>query len=213
MSEPVRLNLVHFPVTALGPLDRALVVLQGCARGCPGCMARHTWRRGDGANVTVAELLAKLSEFAKSGATRLTVTGGEPFEQPEALRELLEGARALGYTDRLVYTGFTLEELSRDLPEPLAGCDALVDGPYLRDEPAQEPWRGSANQRLHLLSRDPELAALYDRFRSSRPARRELQIVERNGAVHLVGIPAPGDAERILDELDGLAQGLPHLRL
>jgi uridine kinase len=76
----------------------------------------------------------------------LTLTGGEPFEQGEALAPLAQAARRRGLTV-WAYSGYLFEEL---LGNPLLRhCDVLVDGPFERDKRDPDlPWRGSANQRL-----------------------------------------------------------------
>jgi anaerobic ribonucleoside-triphosphate reductase activating protein len=54
------------------------------------------------------------------------------------------------------YTGFTLEHLRRHgdagQHDLLGRLDVLVDGPYLAARHAELRWRGSDNQRVHLLS-------------------------------------------------------------
>lgn len=208
----LRIDFLAHPVTTLGPGARALVAFAGCARGCPGCIARHAQDGAAATRMSLREVAQFVATALAGGACGLTVTGGEPFEQPEALHALLVAARAAGCRDRLVYSGFTRAELERNHPGPLSEIDALVDGPFLRERPAAEPWRGSANQAFHLLTRDPEIAARYDAYLARRPARRALQLVEAPGGMRLVGIPDPADAERILDEFGPLAEDLPHLR-
>ena len=91
----------------------------------------------------------------------ITLSGGEPFCQPEALIPIAEAVKKMGKTV-FAYTGYTLEqllELGRERPailQLLRLCDTLVDGPYiesLRDLDLQ--FRGSSNQRildLHQIS-------------------------------------------------------------
>ena len=87
----------------------------------------------------------------------LTISGGEPFCQPEALLPLARGAREQG-KDVTIYSGYTLEqllEMAKDHPailDLLRACDILVDGPYveqLRD--LTLTFRGSSNQRILVL--------------------------------------------------------------
>lgn len=80
----------------------------------------------------------------------LTLSGGEPFLQPQPLACLAKGAKALG-RHVMAYTGFLFEEL---LERPDAGpCWSswtwLVDGPYVQAQRSLElRFRGSANQRI-----------------------------------------------------------------
>jgi anaerobic ribonucleoside-triphosphate reductase activating protein len=82
----------------------------------------------------------------------ITLTGGEPFRQPEAMTELARKAKAAGY-DVVAYTGYTLEALiemkSRDVDEMLKHIDMLIDGPFIFAEKRYDLlFRGSANQKI-----------------------------------------------------------------
>ena len=66
-------------------------------------------------------------------------------------RNLLEEAGQMGL-NRLVYTGFTYEELVEHENRLVAKClsliDMLIDGPYKKEQPPDKPWAGSGNQRI-----------------------------------------------------------------
>ena len=87
----------------------------------------------------------------------LTVSGGDPFEQPKALHRLLSLVRD-GFSDILVYTGYTLEEIRKGISgaegiNALTLIDVLIDGKYV--EELNQPdvlLRGSANQVIHYLN-------------------------------------------------------------
>jgi anaerobic ribonucleoside-triphosphate reductase activating protein len=84
----------------------------------------------------------------------LSVLGGEPTEQPEAVAALLRGTQALGLST-VLFTGRTLESLQRDpiCADLLAYTDLLIDGPYLESQQDLAlHWRGSRNQRLLRLT-------------------------------------------------------------
>ena len=93
------------------------------------------------------------------GIQGLTVTGGEPFQQAEAvgtlLAEVRDWASREGRTvDILVYSGYTYGALTRrnGAAALLALCDAVITGPYIDRLNPGGPWRGSANQKLIPLS-------------------------------------------------------------
>jgi anaerobic ribonucleoside-triphosphate reductase activating protein len=118
----------------------------------------------------------------RPGIEGLTISGGEPFQQPEALLDLLArlDGSALG---RLVFTGYTLEE-TRALPlgqSVLAHVDAIVAGRYVAAQRLARGLLGSANQTIHLLS---------DRYGLSDfagvPGREA--ILHRDGSITLSGI-------------------------
>jgi organic radical activating enzyme len=102
--------------------------------------------------------------LGKAGDQDLTITGGEPFLQPEALARLLAEIRLLDHSagrtgdsrrQIVVYTGYTWEDLL-DLAEAIPAIaaalslvDVLVDGPYIaRLDDLFVQWRGSRNQRV-----------------------------------------------------------------
>jgi anaerobic ribonucleoside-triphosphate reductase activating protein len=131
--------------------------MQGCSLGCAGCFNPTTHDTLGGRDVEVAALATELA--ATAGIEGLSLSGGEPLQQPEAAAELLAAARALGLST-LAFSGYTLEEI-RALPggpEVLAQLDVLVDGRYVAGQRLATGLRGSANQRIHLLTGRYELA-------------------------------------------------------
>jgi anaerobic ribonucleoside-triphosphate reductase activating protein len=194
----LRLARVHFPVTTLGPGRRLGIWLQGCGIGCPGCMSRDTWAAGGGNLVAVDDLLAWCAGRDRARVTGVTITGGEPSEQPGALAALVAGLARLGERhgwDLLCYTGVEEDEFARRCPEAYATVDALVTGPYLVARPTDLIWRGSANQRLvPLTPRGHDRYKSYLDFQGDRPA---MQVDVRDGRVRLVGVPRAGDLTRM----------------
>ena len=93
------------------------------------------------------------------GLDGLSISGGEPTLQAAPLTELIRNLRArpeLAELEVLSYSGFTIEELSErgaDVAAYLAQLDILVDGRFVQSEANELAWRGSDNQRVHLLSR------------------------------------------------------------
>jgi anaerobic ribonucleoside-triphosphate reductase activating protein len=132
-----------------GPGRRVVLFVQGCSIGCPGCENKPLWPFDGGVLLPVAEVADRLL------ATGLPVTlsGGEPFAQSEALAELCRLLKAAG-RHIIVYTGLAYEDLLEILAalpgaeEVLNSADVLVDGPYDRSlSGLPPPFRGSANQR------------------------------------------------------------------
>ncbi len=87
----------------------------------------------------------------------VTLLGGEPFEQAEALSLFARGAHALGLSV-MTFSGYTLEELRAPSAPAcsaalLAETDLLVDGRYDQRQPERaRRWAGSQNQRFHFLT-------------------------------------------------------------
>ncbi len=133
--------------------------MQGCTLGCAGCFNPTTHEAAGGREVTVAELAVELRAAHTAGSEGLSLSGGEPLQQAAAAAALLAEARALGMST-LAFSGYTIEEI-RALPsgpEVLAELDVLIDGRYVASDRLATGLRGSANQRIQLLTSRYSLA-------------------------------------------------------
>ena len=90
----------------------------------------------------------------------VTYSGGEPFEQAEALNLLSRLLRKAGLSV-MAYSGYAYADLCRRadpaVHELLGRLDLLVDGPFEAACAAPLLWRGSRNQQIYFLT---------DRYRS-----------------------------------------------
>ena len=199
----VAVNRLHWPVTVLGPGSRLGIWVQGCSIECPGCVSRDTWPSLSPADrLTVPELISRIDALVDRGPDApidgVTLTGGEPFDQADALDELLQALR--GWLDQrgapsadlLVYSGYD-EPAARELaPGAFALADAVIAGPYVAAQPGTR-WWGSGNQRL--ITRDDETAARYRAALRSAPS--ELQVSVESGQVFVIGVPSRGTLARM----------------
>jgi len=137
---------------ANGPGCRFAVWVQGCSRRCPGCFNPETHDFSGGCELKVTEIISQIP----AETCGITVSGGEPFEQTDELFKLLKETGRMGL-NRLVYTGYTYEELSAQKDGMAAKClcviDTLIDGAYKKEISPYIPWTGSGNQRLLHLTR------------------------------------------------------------
>ena len=142
----LRIHAVERRSRANGPGTRYVVWVQGCTLGCNGCFNPATHARGVAAR-DVGELVRDIRASAVDG---LTISGGEPFEQPEALLALTS---ALDLSI-IVFSGFTRAEIERQPlgPAILDQIDVLIDGRYVEKRRLARGLRGSSNQVVHLLS-------------------------------------------------------------
>lgn len=164
-EQTVRLAHILPRCSTLGPGSRAVVWVAGCTRRCPGCIAEPIIGPEAGSDTPVDELVARLLTFWPFDG--LTLSGGEPFEQSEALVALIDGLRSTHDISVMAYSGFRLEELVRspDLARRalLARLDILIDGPFMTRLQGSFLWRGSSNQKIHLLTgRHAKLASKLD---------------------------------------------------
>ncbi len=119
--------------------------------GCPGCFNPQTHSREEGGEtLEVAEVMRRI---LVAGTEGLTVSGGEPLQQAEAVVALLEEARAAGMST-LLFTGLTWEEIQRLplAPRILRCVDVLLAGRYVAERRVAKRLLGSANKTVHLLS-------------------------------------------------------------
>lgn len=189
------LSRLHFPVTTLGPGRRVGIWVQGCSIRCPGCISADTWKSAD-VPVAVEEIVERMGPWL-GACDGVTVSGGEPFDQPEALRALLMQIRQRRDTNVLVYTGHPVEELAPHRPWMPELIDALISDPFEIAHPQTKALRGSDNQRLHLLSpRGQALFAAYERPLTAEDRQVDLML-DPHGTVWLAGIPARGDVRRL----------------
>jgi anaerobic ribonucleoside-triphosphate reductase activating protein len=122
-------------------------------------------------------------------AYRVTISGGEPFQQAVALKELILLLRAGGIKDILVYSGYPFKELRVRYPWIERSLSALVDGPFELAHPTDLAWKGSEGQKFYLF--DPGLKESYDAWLGLKA--RRLQIIPLLEGVLVLGIPKLGD--------------------
>ena len=133
-----------------GPGIRYSVFTQGCPHHCPGCHNPESHPFEGGKVVDTAELIQVMKRNPLLDG--LTLSGGEPFCQPEACLELARAAKAARLSV-WSYTGYTWEALhAQNDPARMAllkELDVLVDGPFiLAQRSLALKFCGSRNQRV-----------------------------------------------------------------
>ena len=205
----IAINKAHFPVTVLGPGRRIGIWTQGCRIHCKGCVSQDTWAEDRGRETTVARLIAwcrKTVGAAGQTFDGVTISGGEPFDHPQALASLLDALihwRAVDGPDFdiLCYSGYPLATLTKKHPGLLDRLDALIPEPFVEAQPLANLWRGSANQSLVLLSERgrTRFSQFVDAPADAFGKRIQAGIGQAAGAgsdgskVWFIGIPARGD--------------------
>jgi anaerobic ribonucleoside-triphosphate reductase activating protein len=176
-----------------GPGVRAVLWVQGCDLACPGCFNPQTHPAGVGRQSlrAVGEALLAAVGPRHDG---ITLSGGEPFQQAEALAALLRWLRsARPALTFMAFTGYRLEEALRAPGGRALGAelDWLVDGRFDPRRPGRRPWRASTNQRLWVLGRPLPRGALLGGGREA-----ELHVAA-DGQVLLSGFPDAGLARAV----------------
>jgi len=187
----------------LGPGRRIGIWMQGCRIACPGCVSQDTWDKSINRRLSIAQLLDWCRKVAGSNANAdlggITISGGEPFDQPNALSALLDALMAWrtelnSNLDILCYSGYPYATLKHKHGAILSKLDALIPEPYLDKQPTTLSWRGSDNQTLELLT---ERARSKYAPWSSSPAPQQLQVMLDGQQVWYIGIPQRGDMQKL----------------
>ncbi len=130
-----------------GPGIRTIVFVQGCEQRCEGCHNPETWDKKNGISRTVDDLIIELR--AKVHNRKLTISGGEPLLQPDAILALTSGLRDFNI---VLYTGFELEDVPQKL---LKHLDYIKVGKFEKEKCCTDiPFIGSFNQRFICLKKD-----------------------------------------------------------
>ncbi|MCI6753044.1 MAG: radical SAM protein [Selenomonas bovis] len=185
----------------LGPGRRYALWLQGCKKRCPNCVfpwgqplhEHGTWMSSD----ALFEEICSATDRQKLRG--ITISGGEPFLQAAALLPLIQDIKEKTALDIMMYSGYTLAELSAQhdasIDGILAHIDLLVDGEYIESQNTNTAYRGSDNQVIHFLS--PKY--LPYKKRMEKLHNRSVEFVTRDiGDVFIIGIPAKDFREHFL---------------
>jgi len=164
----MQLARVIYPVETLGPGKRIAIWTAGCSKRCEKCINPELWNSNESREIAVLVLLKQIEQTAENNQVDgITITGGDPLEQKEALLELISNLHPV-FQDILIYTGFTLDEINKEwddleLETLHKNTGVLIDGRYsheLNDNLC--PLRGSSNQEIHYF--DESLQPTYEKY-------------------------------------------------
>lgn len=180
---PWRIHATLARSLANGPGARFVIWTQGCTLACPGCFNPET-HRPDAPGYTTAEELAAAVREREHDIEGVTLTGGEPLEQPGAVArfaDMITSGTGLGI---VISTGFTRREIEGDpaMTRAVQRADMVIAGRYNRQRHLGRGLRGSDNK---------EYWARTARYRPSDFAdipEVEL-IIEPDGARVITGLP------------------------
>ena len=124
-----------------GPGIRTVLFMQGCDLHCPGCHNQSTWDINQGKSVEIDTLVEELNQNVVN--KKITISGGEPLFQKEALQELISKLYELGF-DIALYTGHLKCEVSDQI---IAKIKYLKTGRFVKKlKTTIVPFVGSTNQ-------------------------------------------------------------------
>lgn len=129
-----------------GPGLRTVIFFAGCPHRCRGCHNPSSWSLAAGTPYSTRDVIKWVKGI---GSKRITLSGGEPFAQIEALEQLVLVLRP-DY-EIYLFTGYRIEDLVKDerACRILRQLDCLIDGPYMEQfHDTSLAIRGSTNQRI-----------------------------------------------------------------
>ena len=197
-KQKVYIDLIHYPLYTLGPGERVGVWFQGCDFKCSECIATHTWKQTEEKSMHIESLIEQLKSISLK---KLTISGGEPFNQPEALLKLVKSIR-YKFDDIMLYSGYKYSYLQENFPEILDLMDVLIDGQFVKTLPTDKIYKGSNNQKIFLFNRD--LVDTYSEYILQ--TKQKLQIVQKEKETYVLGIPKSTDTQSVKEILLGIEQ-------
>lgn len=138
----IQINSIDYKGSLVnGPGIRSLIFFQGCDNKCEGCHNTGTWDINDGEPWEINDLVADIRNNCKN--KKITITGGEPLFQTDALIELL---KQLCDFDICMYTGSNLNEIPLEV---LTRIKYVKVGKYKSElRCTTTPYIGSTNQKF-----------------------------------------------------------------
>ena len=196
-----KINYSHFVTNTelLGPYKRSVLWVQKCCFSCEGCIAPEM--QNDGGHFADTQTLANilLSDKEIEG---VTISGGEPFLQADALAEMLTLMKSKRDVGVIIYSGFTLDELRAKhdtaTEKLLSLTDILIDGRYEKNLDDGIAYRGSSNQQIICLSN--RYKKISETYYGNFARKTELRI--DNGHIVLVGVPSENTLKAVRNIID-----------
>ncbi len=131
-SRSIWLYRIYHNSVVDGPGRRSVIQVAGCSIRCPGCYVPETHNQTNGKLVPIASVVKEI-EVHRASHDGVTILGGEPFDQPGAVAELISRLR-YNSTHIAVYTGNTFEQLLQAknpaIDYIITHVDLLEDGPF-----------------------------------------------------------------------------------
>ncbi len=182
MNKKLRLYMTAPCSEVLGPYKRFIVWVQGCKRRCKGCIAKDSWALDGGELVEVDAIVQQI--FRQENIEGITISGGEPFLQQDALCELISKVRGHKDVGVIIYTGMKYSEIENTALAHFA--DLIIDGEYVEELNDNKSLRGSSNQNVLCLT---------ERYKNIVPEYygrngRKIELILADGVTKMIGIPS-----------------------
>jgi len=164
MSDVLRVLGVYPETIVDGEGIRCSIYFSGCAHKCAGCHNPESWNPDAG--TPLADMEEKIFSEIKANPLLegVTLSGGDPLYNPEAIFEFLKRLKRRTRANVWCYTGYTYDEILKSplLARCLPLIDVLVDGRFVaKKKDPRLSFRGSSNQRVIRLKNGRMSEILY----------------------------------------------------
>lgn len=174
-----------------GPGKRFVLWTQGCNKNCPNCCNKKLQKKSGGKFVDVQELAYNI---INSGLDGVTISGGEPFNQPKALLELLQllNESIDKFPNGIIcFTGYPIWKIRANATKKkcLELIDLIIAGRYIEEKRTLTCLAGSKNQRFVFLDRPNRGLALIPLDTVEKPHTIEVHVDDRSQYMIVTGFP------------------------
>ncbi|MDO5040894.1 MAG: anaerobic ribonucleoside-triphosphate reductase activating protein [Peptoniphilus sp.] len=144
---------------------RTSIFVTGCTHKCPECF-NEEYQDFNAGSLWTDEETKKVIEYLEDDQVEgLTLLGGEPFQNAQALTEIVKEIKKHSDKSIWAYSGYTYDQIIKDpvKKQLLDLCDVLVDGLFIKElKNLRLKFRGSENQRvIDIKKSTPDNIVLY----------------------------------------------------
>ena len=192
------LNIGHIGLAdkVLGSGNRLVLWVAGCPFRCQGCIQPDYLPKNSGKDISIPELTSIVNRYLNQ-IDGITISGGEPFWQADALKAFIDSIPST--LDKMVFTGYRIDELNEKQLHCLSKFDLVVDGRFQQDKKGDYLWRGSDNQKFYSPTNKYSNIDIKNYTNSPNAG---LDIIINDDAIFFYGIQTAEEIKYITSELD-----------
>ncbi|PIB28296.1 hypothetical protein BFP78_00115 [Gaetbulibacter sp. 5U11] len=193
-----QLNNIKYPVYNLGEGKRIGIWVQGCDLGCKGCLNMTLWNNNYGKAINVLDTYNLIIDLCEE-YDGITISGGEPFQQYEALITFIHLIKKNTSLDIYCFTGYELDEINNLYPDKLymKYIDRLMTGRYIAKNHSNDNIKGSSNQKLFEFVDGKPIE-----IKENRTENKLGLYVGLDGQIQMTAIPKKNEISKIESELN-----------
>ena len=191
------LNIGHIGLAdkVLGFGKRLMIWVAGCPFRCDGCIQPEYLPKNSGKDISLVKLLEIVNNHIDQ-IDGITFSGGEPFWQADSLSAFIDLLPST--LDKMVFTGYQMDELNEKQIKCFSKFDLVVDGRYEKNQSGNYLWRGSSNQKFYSPSKKYDNQLLSSLYKSK---TNGISIKVTDDDLYFYGIPANNEINFINTEL------------